>query len=422
MKQQTLIVSGQGHDVKTSGGAGKYTHQLLLRLNSPSARELLPNCSLQLIQFPELHSPREFGASAHASVAVPSLKHRSKDLAKRAAKRILPGAGFQMLKAGYLAARGNQGAAAPGPNAASPAHPWFDLKNPTLLHELTNYRVSPEVGRLSLSSKFKLCVTFLDIQDYFYPEYFDDHALINRRLHYTLYKDRADAFFAISEFTKSTMVDRMGIHPDKITVTHLAADDMEIIKISDPVKSWASNLGRFILYPAKAWSHKNHEFLLRAISKRRDQFLNARMSLVLSGGFDAQDLARLNRLASDAGVSDCVRILGFQSDESLQALIRAAEFLVFPSLYEGFGMPVLEAMTLGCPVLSSTAGSLPEVAGDAAVYFDPRQEESLIAVLDQVLRDQIDRASLTEKGLRNCARFSWEKTFQTTISRYRELL
>jgi glycosyltransferase involved in cell wall biosynthesis len=146
------------------------------------------------------------------------------------------------------------------------------------------------------------------------------------------------------------------------------------------------------------------------------------MRLVLTGGFDAEDRRRLAALVAEHGLTGRVELLGFQPAATLQALVRSAEYMVFPSLYEGFGMPILEAMTLGCPVLSSNATSLPEVGGDAAEYFDPRDEESFVALLDRALAGSIDREALITKGLDNCRRFSWEKTCRQTIEEYRRLL
>jgi len=115
-------------------------------------------------------------------------------------------------------------------------------------------------------------------------------------------------------------------------------------------------------------------------------------------------------------------VLVFLSNEKLNALLSKAEYLIFPSLFEGFGMPVLEAMSLGCPVMSSTSASLPEVGGDAAIYFDPLNEESLISLLDDMTNGNIDRQSYIEKGFMNCKRFSWETTYRKTMMAYRELL
>jgi len=395
-----LVIDGQGMEVSGSGGTGKYAHELQQRLLRPSTAELLAGCRMELVDFP---------AQPAAVPARQSLRRRL----GRLARRLLPESAIQGLR-GWADAGGQSMPAAP---AAWSLHP-----GPIILHELSNYAVCPAAGRLALSPRMKLLVTFHDIQDFDLPQFFDDASLLRRRMHYTFYADRGDLFFANSEFTKGTLVDRLGIAPERIVVTHLAADDMQMLKPSDETLSWVRSLGRYLVFPAKAWPHKNHEFLLRALGRRRDALAREGMRLVLTGGFDAEDRRRLCELVAAHGLSGRVELLGFQPAATLQSLVRSAEYMVFPSLYEGFGMPILEAMTLGCPVLSSNATSLPEVGGDAAEYFDPRDEESFVALLDRALAGSIDREALITKGLDNCRRFSWEKTCRQTIEEYRRLL
>jgi|GEM_PF-617103 len=395
-----LVIDGQGMEVSGSGGTGKYAYELQQRLLRPSTAELLAGCRMELVNFP---------AQPAAVAARQSLRHRL----GRLARRLLPEG----------AVRGLRGWSASGvqpPPAATAA--WSLHPGPIILHELSNYAVCPEAGRLALSPRMRLLVTFHDIQDFDLPQFFDDVSLLRRRMHYTFYADRGDLFFANSEFTKGTLVDRLGIAPQRIVVTHLAADDMQMLKPFDETLSWVRSLGRYLVFPAKAWPHKNHEFLLRALGRRRDALAREGMRLLLTGGFDAEDRRRLAALVAEHGLTGRVELLGFQPAATLQALVRSAEYMVFPSLYEGFGMPILEAMTLGCPVLSSNATSLPEVGGDAAEYFDPRDEESFVALLDRALAGSIDREALITKGLDNCRRFSWEKTCRQTIEEYRRLL
>ena len=110
-------------------------------------------------------------------------------------------------------------------------------------------------------------------------------------------------------------------------------------------------------------------------------------------------------------------------DFKLFALYRKAEFLIFPSLFEGFGMPVLEAMANRCPVISSNRGSLPEVGGNAAVYFDPESEDEMGSIIDSMLTGKgLNRESMIQKGLINSNRFSWDKTSRETIEIYNALL
>ncbi|MFC1830898.1 glycosyltransferase family 4 protein [Thermodesulfobacteriota bacterium] len=296
------------------------------------------------------------------------------------------------------------------------------VKSLSIQHELTSYSISNEVRQRCLSANLALAVTFLDLQDLYHPQYFSDKILTSRRSAYEFYKDRADLFFAISSFTKSSMVEKLGIEPDKIVVTYLAADDLSPLEQSAKAKKWCRQFGRFWLYPAKMWRHKNHEFLLRVLGRRAAELKNEKITMVLTGGFDEQDRAHLLKLITEANLNDIVEITGFVTDSQLQALMESAEFLFFPSLFEGFGMPVLEAMKRGCPVVVSKVGPLPEICGDAAVYFDPAQEDELISVVDLILNNGgIQREEMIQKGYQNCQRFSWEKTFDKTVSAYSDV-
>lgn len=395
-----LVVNGQGMEVSGSGGTGKYAHELQQRLLQPSSATALAGCRLELVNFPS-HSP------AGTPVQL-SLRQRLGHVART----FLPTAAVRALSD---MTRIRQ------PDAAAAAW-WSHHRGPLILHELSNYTSCPELGRLALSSRMRLLVTFHDIQDFDLPEFFDDAALLRRRMYYTLYAERGDLFLADSAFTKESIVDRLGIAPERVIVAHLAADDMQILEPSADAQAWVRSLGRYLVFPAKAWRHKNHEFLLRALGRRRDALARAGMRLLLTGGFSAGDSRRLGELVTEHGLTGRVEILGFQPTATLQAIVRSAEYMVFPSLYEGFGMPILEAMKLGCPVLCSTATSLPEVGGDAAEYFDPRDEESFLALLDRALAGSIDRDALIRKGLENCRRFSWDKTYRQTIEAYRRLL
>lgn len=416
MKKKNLLVNGQQLNLRKSGGAGRYSWQLYKRLIDQNAAKDFTGVDVFLENFQNVEE---------LDAAQPKRINHLSDKMKHAVYRCCPPVFFDRLQQLYQYVSGNNNSTTPtafDPDKASVA-PWTSVTSSTLLHELTNYKMIGEVGRLSLSPKLILAVTFLDIQDYFYPKYFIDKALLYRRLSYTFYKDRADFFFAISNFTKQTMVDQLNINPDKIKVTHLAADDLLIFDPSDEIVSWVNSFGKYWIYPAKAWKHKNHDFLLNAMGKRKNELKQAGIKLLLTGGFSNDDKLRLSGLVRENNLHGIIEILGFVSDEQLQALIKGAEYLVFPSLFEGFGMPILEAMTLGCPVLSSNAGSLPEVGGDAAIYFDPIREDEFVALIDSVLnKSEIDRDLMIQKGFENSKKFSWEKTYRETVQVYKELL
>jgi len=127
-------------------------------------------------------------------------------------------------------------------------------------------------------------------------------------------------------------------------------------------------------------------------------------------------------IAEAAGIADLVTFCGFQPRATLQALLRNAELMMFPSLFEGFGMPVLEAQALGCPVAFSRTTSLPEVAGDAALFFDPTDTTAMAQVIADAAAGRIDRDGLRARGKANVLRFTWDATARATLGGYRRML
>jgi glycosyltransferase involved in cell wall biosynthesis len=230
-------------------------------------------------------------------------------------------------------------------------------------------------------------VTLLDIQHLIFPEFFSRPELAYRRLLYQGSLKRAQSIIAISDHVKETLVDRLGIEPDRIVSIHLGLDH-DVFRPGDEPRE------PFLLYPANPWPHKNHGRLFEALRLVRRQHPEIRLVLTGTG---------LERLETP----EAVEVKGRVPREELASLYRRASAVVFPSLYEGFGQPPLEAMASGTPVASSTAGSLPEVCGDAARYFDPTSVEEMAEAVLTVL-DSPD--SLVERGLRRAAQFTWDET------------
>ena len=234
-----------------------------------------------------------------------------------------------------------------------------------------------------------------DLQHLELPHLFSPVDRLYRRRWYEAAAHRADHLITISEFAKGTIVDHLGIDPDRITVAHLAVG-----------QDFEPNLGGrepFLLYPARGWAHKNHRRLIEAVGLLREE--RPELRLVLTGG----------ALDGIGPVPDWVDVRGLVPREELRDLYRRAAAMVFPSLYEGFGLPPLEAMASGCPVVSSSAGSLPEVCGDAAVYVDATDPAAIAAGVVEAL----DRAEdLTRLGLAQAARFTWDGCVAAHLTAY----
>jgi len=231
-------------------------------------------------------------------------------------------------------------------------------------------------------------LTLLDVQHLDLPELFPRGERVFRRLAYDRAARQAHHVIVISEWVKQRVVERLGLAPDRVHAIHLGVDHVRFTP--DP------SIARepFLYYPARPWPHKNHPRLYEAFTAVRDK--RPELRLVLTGaGHDT------------AGLPEGVETLGDAPLEKRISLYRRASALVFPSLYEGFGLPPIEAMACGCPVASSHAGSLPEVVGDAAVPFDPREPASIASGISEAL----DRADeLRERGLARAAGFTWDAT------------
>ena len=234
-------------------------------------------------------------------------------------------------------------------------------------------------------------VTILDVQHEFLPENFSRAELAYRRFAYAATARRAQIVIAISEHARETLIERMHLAPERVRTIHLGVD-VERFAPGDDARD------PFLLYPANRWPHKNHERLFAALD------LLPELRLVLTGS--GHERARLPARVESRG-----RV----SEDELATLYRRASALVFPSLYEGFGQPVLEALASACPVACSDLPPLREVAGDAASYFDPRDPTDIA----RAVRDAIARGG--DAGLARAAAFTWDACARKHDAIYREL-
>lgn len=204
-------------------------------------------------------------------------------------------------------------------------------------------------------------------------------------------------------------VARRGVAPERIVMAHHGVDEPPAVGVGD-VDDALARLGvrePFLLHVGTAEERKGTDTLLRAFALARARHPDLELVLVSPGGW--------GRLEPVPGA----RALGGVDDADLDALYRRAGALVYPSRHEGFGMPVLEAMARGCPVVTSTATAIPEVAGDAALLVDPEDPGALAEAVGKVLDDAERRAHLIEAGRRRAAEFSWRTSAETHVAAYR---
>jgi glycosyltransferase involved in cell wall biosynthesis len=246
-------------------------------------------------------------------------------------------------------------------------------------------------------------VTALDIQHELMPELFSATERGYRRLFYKTAIEEAAAVITISEFCKETIVERHDVEPDRVFVSHLAVDRALFNSSGADDERLLAGLSlpeRFVVYPANLWPHKNHERLLDALAL----LPNEDVELLLTG----QQYGRwpaLQELAGRLGVERRVRHLGYVPRDVLPALYRAADGVVFPSLFEGFGLPPLEALSCGCPIAVAERGSLPEIVGDHAIAFDPTSATAIAHAIEELLASG---RPAPDPGPAFWERYSWE--------------
>lgn len=217
-----------------------------------------------------------------------------------------------------------------------------------------------------------------------------------------------------SQFVANDVVRYTGVRPNKITVTYEAADP--ITEAPVPLNKLADK--KFLLYVGRPMTHKNLERLIEAFTVLRQK--HPELVLVLAGRKDA-NYERIEDEAYIKGIKN-LYFTGFVSDKRLRWLYEHCQAYIFPSLSEGFGLPGLEAMRHGAPVVSSNATCLPEIYGDAAHYFDPRAVPEIVKAIDDVLANKKLRSSLIKKGRAQAEKYSWRRMTEQTLEVYKKAL
>ena len=235
---------------------------------------------------------------------------------------------------------------------------------------------------------------------------------------------RTDHIIAVSESTRQDAIKLLGVPERKITVIHEAANPMfRRLDAAEArchvVETYGLDQG-YILFVSTIEPRKNLPALLQAYRKLLDDYKRPEMlALAGSRGWLSDEVYKM---VEALGLGDRVRFLGRVPTEHLVYLYNAARLLVHPSFYEGFGLPPLEAMTCGTPVVVSNVSALPEVVGDAAWLINPHDVDELTVAMWRILTDEDVRASLIAKGLKRAQMFSWERAAQETLDVYRRVV
>jgi glycosyltransferase involved in cell wall biosynthesis len=233
---------------------------------------------------------------------------------------------------------------------------------------------------------------------------------------------RADRVITISEDARRDVIELCGVAPERVTPILLAADERFRPAPTPEVEAFRARHGlpeRFVLYLGTLQPRKNVETLVRAYALLRERGSDDHV-LVLAGPRGWQ-YEPIYELVHQLGLSASVKLPGFVPDDQQALWYSSAAVFAFPSRYEGFGLPLLEAMACGAPVVSSSASSLPEVVGDAGLLVDPADVEGWTSALCQLLEDEPRRRELSAAGQARARRFSWRRLALETVQVYREV-
>jgi glycosyltransferase involved in cell wall biosynthesis len=254
----------------------------------------------------------------------------------------------------------------------------------------------------------------LSIYRHPFHRFFD--VLVARGLH------KADHLICVSQYMKSLLIERLGIPASKITVVYEAVDH-ETFFPAPVADSFYARFGlsrehRYLLYVGSEQPRKNFLTLIRAFARLRVQMPDVRLLKVGRAEYERERRKALS-LIHELGLQDSVHFVGHFAGE-LADFYRVAELFVFPSRYEGFGFPPLEAMACGTPVICSNTTSLPEVVGDAALLWDPLDEIRLFELIKVVLDNPKLQEELIQKGIKRSAKFRWDQATRETIRVYQK--
>jgi glycosyltransferase involved in cell wall biosynthesis len=272
--------------------------------------------------------------------------------------------------------------------------------------------VSPVTG------KFGKVVTIHDMQYIYYPNYFPKARLLYWKYFLPISARKSDIILTVSENSRADIVNLLNISKDKVFVTYEAPKFCADSNKGDslpPVMKKYNIRDNYILSVASLLPHKNLDRLIEAFALLEDK-INHQLVCVGIKGHALDDIGRTIR--NKLNHPDRVAILGYISDQDLAAIYKGADLFILPSLFEGFGIPLLEAMALGCPVAASNRTSIPEIVGDAAVLFDPEDTQGIADAMLLVLSNQSLRNDLVHRGLLRAKLFSWHKMAKETLNVY----
>ncbi len=284
------------------------------------------------------------------------------------------------------------------------------------IYHQTNFDPLPEVDFIVITNIYDT-IPFIEDYQGLYNKDFINYARTNIRVNV----QNAKRVIVNTRFVKHEALHTLNIPEDRIDIIPLAPSPF--FRILDKSRNTANSLKKitekeYILYVGTIEPRKNLKTLIRAFKDIRSKY---DLSLILAGGLGylSEDIISYSE---ELGIKSDVIFTKYVDEETLLCLYNHARVFVFPSLYEGFGLPPLEAMACGVPVIISDIPPLREVAGDAAAVFNPRDYEELAGVIGGVLESESLRSDMIQRGIRRAMEYSWEKTAKITIETYKKAL
>ncbi|MEB3227769.1 MAG: glycosyltransferase family 1 protein [Synechocystis sp.] len=284
---------------------------------------------------------------------------------------------------------------------------WTQFALPNLYRQLQASLLFSPVPEAPLWSGIRSVVMVHDLIPLRYPNW-RSPLTHYCRFYLPLVLQQAEHIVCNSQATAADVIDYFSIPAEKITPIPLGYDQAHFQPGEEPLTPPQKP---YFLFVGRHDPHKNVARLVRAFAQLKDC---QELELILAGPTDRRYTPKLLALAEELGVANAVKCLDYVSYDQLRQLYRQAIALVFPSLWEGFGFPVLEAMACGTAVITSQQSSLPEVAGEAALLIDPTNPQAITQAMAQVWQDHTVRNDLQQRGLARSRHFSWQKTGQMT--------
>jgi len=269
--------------------------------------------------------------------------------------------------------------------------------------------------------KLRVVMTVHDLVAFLFPENHNKKAMFAERIFLKKALNRVIHIFAVSLNTKRDLITQFFIPNELVSVVHNAASENFKVIPKEELKDFAqeNNLPKKYIFAAGTLEpRKNFSMLIRSFAQVAKEFPEYKLLIAGAKGWYYDEIFET---VSYLKLEEKVKFLGYVTSEELEKLYNLAEIFVYPSVYEGFGIPPLEAMKCGCPVITSNTSSLPEVVGDAAIKINPKKEKELTERIIELLKDENLRSELKKKGFEQAQKFSWEKSAKEVIGFFNKL-